>query len=199
MAYEDSQTAYQPNGPNPKQKNIAIIIAVAFLLLLVVLLVASLFSSVSPLSCYSTVGTFLCNNAVLHTNDSLSFIFGQNTGHPIYDLGFSCTAVNYTTAPPAKDFHFVTGLMLNNIGTGCSGAPGKANCETTNETSINNVMCYDSNGNPLPSNISGSGQYNQANAYRANLLVSYTDNPSGSGSNNSATTVQFGKIVLVPQ
>ena len=125
-------------------------------------------------SCLATPG-YLCSNPVMTVNTTgpnlLSFNFEQDTGQPIYEVSFACSASsNSSTGLPnantANVFQFATSAMSSGSSLNISG-----------------MQCYGSNANLFQDNPIGT-------VFSGTLWIQYTTVPA-------STNYQYAKVARI--
>ena len=125
-------------------------------------------------SCLATPG-YLCSNPVMTANTTgpnlLSFNFEQDTGQPIYEVSFACSASsNSSTGMPnantANVFQFATSAMSSGSSFNISG-----------------MQCYGSNANLFKDNPIGT-------VFSGTLWIQYTTVPA-------STNYQYAKVARI--
>ncbi len=149
-------------------------------ILIIAVILGSLFQlgvfsagSLTGNSCIALSG-FLCLSPTLVTSGAISFIFGEQTGAPLYNVEFACAGAAASTGLPNPLTAFnsisATGSVLPPSQTGNTIVNGQT-------MTISSLPCYASSGSALGSSPIGS----QFSGY---IWVNYT---SSSAAENPAT------------
>jgi hypothetical protein len=118
---------------NKKEKSLTTVIVI--IIVAALLLYSSIFyfghSNLSVLPCFATPG-YSCQNYVLETNGTFSFLFGQYTSPTIYNIKMACAATETTAGlpnPPSAleniTYYLQNGTMIS-VALQCYGASGTA-------------------------------------------------------------------------
>lgn len=136
-------------------------------------------TSVTGTTCTSSPG-FTCQNPTMITNGTLTFLFGQLTGKPLYNIQFECAAsVGAANLPnPITAFNSITstGAMMAYGDSGNSVANGQT-------ITISSIPCYDASGNKLGTQSMGAG-------YSGYIYVNYTSQSAAHSASNPWSTTR---------
>ena len=141
---------------------------------------------------------FTCSSAVLSTNGSLSFDFGQNTGAIVYNLAFACTETKNSSGGPyaaTSPWYYVSskGQLLSSPTSGFSLESGRT-------IRLLGLPCFGQDGAVLESGIirkgitSFSGMLNIGQRFTGILWVRYTTLPGTISATNAWVQQQAGFI-----
>ena len=141
---------------------------------------------------------FTCSSAVLSTNGSLSFDFGQNTGAIIYNLAFACTETKNSSGGPyaaTSPWYYVgsKGQLLSSPTSGFSLESGRT-------IRLLGLPCFGQDGAVLESGIirkgitSFSGMLNIGQRFTGILWVRYTTLPGTISATNAWVQQQAGFV-----
>ncbi len=120
-------------------------------------------SSLAGTSCLGATG-FTCQNPSMIPTGVITFLFGQATGKPMYNVQFECVAsTGANNLPnPSNAFNSMasTGAMLPYSDSGNTLSNGQS-------ITVSALQCYDTNGNLITSLAVGA-------AYSGYVYINYT-------------------------
>lgn len=142
---------------------------------------------------------FTCSDALLSTNGTVSFDFGQNTGSIIYNLAFACTETKNSTGGPyaaTSPWYYVgsNGQLLSTPTSGFSLESGRT-------IRLLGLPCFDQNGAALESGFmhrdvtSFAGTLNIGQRFTGILWVRYTIHPGTAGNEMNAWVQQQASVI----
>ena len=170
----------------------------AILVILVVLGILYLLHVFSPGSIFGTscnaAFNYLCENPSLASNGTVSFVGGQSTEVPEYNVAFACTSVtNTTSGGPFSSTNPWNYLGKNLTLSKSYNSSNSYALQSSYKVQVNNLPCYGSDGSLLaPGTLLSSGT-----SFSGTLWIRFT---SGAGVENSNTnkwiTAQLASVTL---
>ena len=170
--------------------------------ILVILVVLGILYLLGIFSGGSILGTqcnaifnYLCTSPAMATNGTISFIAGQNTEVPEYNVAFACTAsANSTSGGPFTNgvtpwYYVNASLNLAQV----YNASDSYTLQSSDKVLISNLPCFGTQGNLL----SAGGPLHIGTSFTGDLWMRYTSN---AGAENEATnkwiTVEFATATV---